>query len=115
VDDSENDVILMNYALKDLIATLYTKRVDDLNNLKEQLEKERWDVIIVDNSLPNLFLLDALHLIRKLNLKVPIVCISGVDIEETRKICAKYHSEAFVLKDDLKKFSSVVKKIIERE
>ncbi|MCF2143277.1 MAG: response regulator [Candidatus Heimdallarchaeota archaeon] len=112
IDDSENDVILLSYSLKEVIKNLELKRVDDLDSLERLLKKEVWDIIIIDNTLPTLSLDEALTLLKEKEVKAPIVCVSGVDFPGSKKLCNEKIAEAFVLKDEPKKFVSTIAKIL---
>ena len=115
IDDSENDVILLSYSLKEIIQNLESHRVDDLESLKKQLKKEIWDLIIIDNILPTLSLDKAIGLLKERKIKTPIVCVSGVDFPESKKLCADKIVEAFVLKDEREKFVSTIEKILKQK
>ncbi|RLI67590.1 hypothetical protein DRO91_10030 [Candidatus Heimdallarchaeota archaeon] len=115
IDDSENDVILLSYSLKEIIQNLESHRVDDLESLKKQLKKEIWDLIIIDNILPTLSLDKAIGLLKERKIKTPIVCVSGVDFPESKKLCTDKIVEAFVLKDEREKFVSTIEKILKQK
>ncbi|NHJ48609.1 MAG: response regulator [Asgard group archaeon] len=113
VEDSENDTVLMNYHLKDLCQNLYHERVETREELQDKLCDKTWDIIIIDNSLPQLTAIDTIKIINELNVEVPMICVSGSEMFDVKDKCLNAGAKAFILKNDSKEFTKVVENILQ--
>lgn len=100
VDDSEDDARLLVRQLKRSGLEPETMRVDSAPLLREALAKT-WDVIICDYHMPGFGALDALDIIGKTGVDVPVIVVSGVIGEEAATACMRNGAHDFVLKDNL--------------
>ncbi|MBK5113508.1 MAG: response regulator [Candidatus Heimdallarchaeota archaeon] len=114
IEDSENDAVLMTHHLKDLCQNIYFKRVESRSELTKELKKEKWDIIIIDNALPAMSALEAIELIKKKRVEIPMICVSGSEMYGIKDQCINAGAEAFVLKDNSVEFIKTVEEILEQ-
>ncbi|MHA1212364.1 MAG: response regulator [Candidatus Heimdallarchaeota archaeon] len=112
IEDSENDTLLMNLALKDLCQNIHSERADNKAELKKMLKKDVWDVIVIDNALPQMTAIEAINLIKSLNIITPLICVSGSDIMSAKEQCLEAGVEVFILKENLKEFVEQIELIL---
>jgi len=83
VEDSQDDVSLLVRALERYGFELDYRRVESLPALKEALQKESWDVILIDYMLPSFTGLDAISAIEASSQRPGMVIVSGTISEDT--------------------------------
>jgi CheY-like chemotaxis protein len=114
VEDSENDTILMNHMLKDICQNIHYERIDSKEDLIERIKGEKWDMIIIDNALPQFTALEAIEIIKEFKVKVPMICVSGSEMFDVKDKCLDAGADAFLLKDDSETFVKTVEEILQR-
>ncbi|NPE08124.1 MAG: response regulator [Asgard group archaeon] len=114
IEDSENDAVLMTHHLKSICQNIQYNRVESKPELGEILKKENWDVIIIDNALPSMTALDAISLIKKKEVDIPMVCVSGSGMFDIKDQCIEAGAKAFILKDNSKEFVKVIEEILKQ-
>ena len=113
VEDSEDDVILITYYIKQRCNNLFHKRIETRDDLLLELtQDETWDLIVCDNSLPQLTGLEAIKIIREKHKEIPIVAVSGSNLGANLKEILKAGATAIITKDDLEKIAEVICEII---
>ena len=116
IEDSENDALLIIRNLTKAFPDLCYKQVDSKNDFFELMEKEKdWDLVITDKSLPQFSGKEVIEYIRKRGLPIPIICVSGTDIDDNKNQCEDLGADAFVLKDDFEKLSTVAKELVKKD
>ena len=88
--------------------------MESKSELTKILKKEKWDVIIIDNALPTMTALDAINLIKKKGVDVPMICVSGTEMYDIKDQCIDAGAEAFILKDNSEEFVRAVEEILEK-
>ena len=92
------------------------RNVDTCSITDIQLDKEDIeDIRITDMNKLSEMPAVALKVIKERKIKTPIVCVSGVDFPESKKLCTDKIVEAFVLKDEREKFVSTIEKILKQK
>jgi two-component system, cell cycle sensor histidine kinase and response regulator CckA len=86
------------------------QRVDTPVAMRATLEKQVWDVVICDFSLPNFCGADALLLLRGRNLDVPFIYISGMIGEEIAVAALKQGAHDYVMKGSLKRLLPAIER-----
>ena len=81
-EDSEDDVLLIVRELKRGGYDPTYERVATAAAMAAALERERWDLVIGDHSMPHFSGTAALALVRGRGLDVPFICVSGTISEE---------------------------------
>src|ERR1051325_7882775 len=68
---------LPNHQLKTCGYTPFVERVGCQDTMRRALERDPWDIVLTDHALPRFSGLDALGLLRKMELQIPVVSITG--------------------------------------
>src|SRR5678810_777946 len=77
VEDSERDSALITRSLERAGYTHVSARVDTAAAMQSALAAREWDVILCDYSMPRFSALEALTLLKKTELDLPFIIISG--------------------------------------
>ena len=77
VDDSENDTLLLIHELRRGDYAPTYERVDLLESMKAALDKQPWDLVLCDYTMPNFGGTDALLLLRDKDPNLPFIYVSG--------------------------------------
>jgi len=113
IEDNEDDMILINHTLKEICQDIYHQRVDNKYDLAYLLESEKWDIIVIDNSLPQMTSLEAINLIKDREIEIPMICVSGSDFFDLKDQCMEAGAQAFILKKNLDDIVETIMKIIQ--
>jgi signal transduction histidine kinase len=101
VEDSVVDATLILRMLRRSYPELHSERVDEAASMRAALTTGSWDVILSDWSLPNFSGLDALALMKEMQLDIPFIVISGTLGEELAVEVMRAGARGHVLKDKL--------------
>ena len=77
IEDSEDDAALLLRELRRGNFDLQFERVEESAALESAFEKQNWDLIISDFSLPHFSGTDALRLLRSKGCEKPFIFVSG--------------------------------------
>jgi CheY-like chemotaxis protein len=77
VEDSEDDAALLLRELQRGGYDVAHERVDSPDALISALERQKWDLVVSDHSMPHFTGIDALHILRSKGLRVPFIFVSG--------------------------------------
>jgi two-component system cell cycle sensor histidine kinase/response regulator CckA len=114
VEDSEPDAELLLRELGRAGHAVVCRRVETLEALREALLVEVWDVIISDFSLPTFDGLEALALVRELELELPFIMLSGTMGEETAVTAMRAGVSDYVVKSNLRLVVPAVERALRR-
>ncbi|MGE5432632.1 MAG: sensor histidine kinase [Syntrophomonadaceae bacterium] len=101
IEDNEDDAELLKLKLKKSGLNIYTETVMDGEAMTAALDKQPWDAIISDFQLPSFNALAALELVKKRNLDIPFIIVSGTIGEETAVKAMKAGAHDYVMKGNL--------------
>jgi two-component system, cell cycle sensor histidine kinase and response regulator CckA len=110
IEDSDEDTELVIRELRRGGYDVSFHRVDTPEAMSATLEKQPWDVVICDFSLPNFCGAEALRLLRGRNLDVPFIYISGMIGEETAVAALKQGAHDYVMKGSLKRLLPAIQR-----
>lgn len=113
VEDIENDAVLMTHHLKSICQDIQYMRVESKKELKSILKKEDWDIIIIDNALPQLSAIEAIKLIKEMDIDKPMICVSGTEMLDVQDSCLKEGAIAFLTKSDKVGLVKTVEEILQ--
>jgi len=89
IDDSSNDIEVVTNRLRDAGHAVRTERVEDDEDLREALSRQRWDMVLAKPQIPDFSALDALQIVNDRELDLPlVVLVNQVDEEEIAPILA---------------------------
>ena len=100
-EDSEDDVLLLVRQLKKNGYNPTSHQVDTAEAMRKAFEKETWDVILCDNSMPGFSPFDALDLYSEKRLKVPFIIVTGAIAHEDAVVIMDAGAHDYILKSDL--------------
>ena len=110
IEDNEDDAALLALYLKNCGFDPKWQRVDTENSLAEAVEDRRWDLVLCDLSMPRLTPFRAVDCVRRVNPDIPIIIVTGDLIEDTAVKLIQYGIQDIVLKDDLPRLKTVIKR-----
>jgi signal transduction histidine kinase len=101
VEDSEPDTLLLLRALQRGGFQTIHARVATARELRTALQKDPWDLILVDHAMPNFSAPEALALVKRAGLDIPFIIVSG-HIEEDMAVSAmQAGAHDYIMKDRL--------------
>jgi CheY-like chemotaxis protein len=110
IDDSELDSLL---AIRHLSHGGYAptlRREEDEVGTRAALSEQKWDVLFCDSSMPGFGASKALELLRKMNLEIPLIVVSGSTGEEAAAAAIRLGAVDWVSKRDLSRLVPVVER-----
>src|SRR6267378_4785445 len=110
VEDSEDDARLLVRELKRGGYELTQEQVDTAPAMQAALDRQVWDLVIGDFSMPNFTGLEALSLLRGRGLDVPYICVSGTISEELAVAAMKAGANDWVTKGQLKRLLPAIER-----
>lgn len=110
VEDSEDDAILLERALRRSGFDPQSLRVDTPEDMQAQLDQGGWDVIVADYSMPRFSGLAALALAQQSGLDLPFLIVSGNIGEEVAVAAMKAGAHDYVMKESLARLGAAVRR-----
>jgi PAS domain S-box-containing protein len=110
VEDSEDDVLLMIRALKQGGYDPVYEQLEDALSMRKALEKESWDIILCDYSMPQFNGLAAIALLKETGIDIPLIIVSGAIGEETAVECMRQGAQDYVMKGNLSRLVPAVER-----
>src|SRR6185503_5376572 len=108
VEDSEDDALLLLRELKRGGYEPTHERVATEAGLAAALDRQSWDLVIGDHSMPGFSGIAALVLVRGRGLDVPFICVSGTITEDMAVAAMKAGASDWVSKSQLKRLVPAV-------
>ena len=110
VEDSEDDAILVKKHLEKAGYDPALERVENAASMAAALDREPWDLVISDYSVPGFNTLAALSVVRGKQLDVPFIIVSGTIGEETAVAAMKAGAHDYVMKGNLARLVPAVER-----
>jgi len=110
VEDSEDDCLLVVYALRQAGLVCDHIRIHTAASFREALHSQEWDVIISDYNLPEFSAPKALEILNEAKLDIPFIVISGTVGEETVAKLMKSGARDCVMKDHLARLPGAIER-----
>jgi two-component system cell cycle sensor histidine kinase/response regulator CckA len=115
IEDSEDDAALILRVLRQGDYDVNSERVEAAAALESVLEKEKWDLVISDFSLPHFSGLDALKLLRSRGFEKPFLFVSGTIGEETAVAALKDGAQDYLMKTNLGRLVPAVQRALRED
>ncbi|HCX01528.1 MAG TPA: hypothetical protein DHO02_03810, partial [Syntrophaceae bacterium] len=115
VEDSEDDALLLTRALKKNGYEPKVERVQTARDMSRVLENAPWDIILCDYHLPGFSGFEAIDLLKKTNLDIPLIIVSGAIGEETALDCIHRGASDYIMKGNLARLSMAVQRELEEK
>jgi signal transduction histidine kinase len=110
VEDSEDDAALILRELRRGGYDVNHERVQTSAALESALDRQKWDLVISDHSMPHFTGIDALHILRSKGLRMPFIFVSGTIGEETAVSALKDGAQDYLMKTNLKRLVPAVQR-----
>ncbi len=110
VEDSEDDMLLMLRELRRGGYTLDYIRVDTPAAMKAALDRQEWDIVIADYTLPAFSAPDALKLLQSQELDLPFIIVSGTIGEDVAVAAMKAGAHDYIIKGNLARLVPAVER-----
>jgi hypothetical protein len=110
IEDTEADFLLLQRFLKKQLPPFRSRRVMSNPELEAALAEESWDIVLSDFSVPGMDFLKSLDLIHENVSNLPVILVSGSLGEEQAVTLIKQGVWDFVLKDNLVRLASAIKR-----
>ena len=98
IEDSEDDAYLLLREIQHSGYQVEWERVETAEAMQSALMRQKWDLIICDFSLPSFNAPNALALLKKLNIDLPFIIVSGTIGEESAVNALKAGAHDFIIK-----------------
>ncbi|MBI1767608.1 MAG: response regulator [Bacteroidetes bacterium] len=120
LEDSPDDVELMEHELKEAGMQFISRRVDNKNQFIKEVVDFQPDIVLADYSLTMFNGMQAFRMLKEENLIVPFILVTGVLSEKLALDCLKEGVDDFILKSSFKRLpaaiiSAIRKKEMEEE
>lgn len=112
IEDSEDDTALLVRELRRASYDVTHERVDTPAAMSSALNKEKWDLIISDHSMPHFSGAAALKLLRQTESDVPFIFVSGTMGEEAAVAALKDGAQDYVMKTNLRRLVPAVQRAL---
>ncbi|MDO8413759.1 MAG: diguanylate cyclase, partial [Gallionellaceae bacterium] len=101
LEDSPDDAELIVLALEDGGYTPVWERVDSAQAMRLALDRQAWDIIIADHSMPHFSVPKALELLKERGNHIPLIMVSGAVGDETAARIMRAGARDFIAKSNL--------------
>lgn len=103
IEDSQDDALLLIRELNQGGYQPEYERVDTSDAMNSALETGKWDLIISDYIMPHFDGLEALKLLKKKDIDIPFILVSGRIGEDVAVDAMKAGAQDYVRKDDMRR------------
>ncbi|MBV9388616.1 MAG: response regulator [Chroococcidiopsidaceae cyanobacterium CP_BM_ER_R8_30] len=110
VEDLEDDMLLMLRELRHGGYTLDYVRVETAEEMQATLDRQMWDIVIADYTLPEFSAPAALKLLQHQQQDLPFIIVSGTIEEETAVAAMKAGAHDFITKSNLARLLPAVER-----
>ena len=110
IEDSENDALLLLRELRKGGYQPEYKRVDTEIAMIEALEKDKWDIIISDYSMPQFNGIAALKISQKYKPDLPFIIVSGTIGEDVAVEAMKAGAHDYLMKGNLERLTPAIER-----
>lgn len=110
VDDSDDDTLLLVLELqRNGFETKY-RRVDTAPDMRDALQREIWDVILADYTMPQFSAMAALSIVQASGLDLPFIVVSGNIGEDIAVGAMKAGAHDYIMKNSLKRLVPAIER-----
>lgn len=113
VEDSADDTMLLVRELRRGGYDVTFERVDTAAAMNEALDRNVWDLVVCDYSMPHFSGSDALRLLRAKGTDLPFIFLSGTIGEDTAVAALKQGAQDYLMKNNLKRLVPAIQRELE--
>ena len=110
LEDSEDDAELILRALRRSGYEPVHRRAESSEQMRAALEEDEWEIVVSDHDMPRFSALAALELLRKAQIDVPFIIVSGAIGEETAVEAMAAGAGDYVMKDNLRRLVPAIER-----
>lgn len=115
IEDSEDDALLLTRALKKNGYEPKVERVQTARDMTRALENSMWNIILCDYHMPAFSGVEAIDLLKKTGLDIPLIIVSGAIGEETALDCIHRGASDYIMKGNLTRLGMAVERELEEK
>ncbi len=115
IEDVVHDAEFIEAELKESGLRFRARRLCNRQDFLAALREFHPDIILSDFTLPTFDALQALQLLRKLNLEIPFILVTGTRSEEVAVECIREGADDYILKASLKRLPTSIKNAIQKK
>ena len=112
IEDSKDDAALIMHELKRNGYEVMSERVDTQKTMEDALDRQEWDVIIADYSIPQFDTMKAFKLIQERNGDLPFILVSGVIGEDVAVEAMKLGVHDYIMKANMARLGHAVERAL---
>ena len=112
LEDNPADAEIVNVALKSGLAGFQIEHVKTEQSFVSALERNGFDLILADYSMPGFDGLSALEMVRERHPEIPYILVSGSVGEEIAVECLKRGAKDYILKDRISRLVPAVQRAL---
>lgn len=112
VEDSEDDAALLLRELRKHLSDPIVQRVDTESAMLKALEKQSWDIVLSDYSMPEFSAPRALQVLQQSGFDVPFIIVSGNIGEDSAVEAMKAGAHDYIMKDNLRRLLPAISREI---
>jgi PAS domain S-box-containing protein len=113
IEDSEDDLLLTIRELKKGGYKPVYERVQTAAAMKKALKEKQWDIILCDYKMPKFNAPSASAVLKKANIDIPIIVLTGAIGEETAAECMRLGAQDYILKGNLSRLCPAIARELE--
>lgn len=110
VEDSEDDTALLLHELKRGSFEPTYERVDSLDGMTSAIDRQTWDIVFADYTMPRFTAITALTLLKERGLDLPFIIVSHSMGEDTAVAAIKAGARDCIIKGDLKRLIPAIER-----
>ncbi len=110
IEDSEDDALLMLHRFREAGYRPAHQRVADAASMRASLERQSWDAVLSDHSMPGFDAFSALRTIQELRLDLPFIIVSGHMNEQTAVAAMRAGAHDYLSKNQLERLVPAVER-----
>jgi len=110
VEDVEDDAELLVQELRSKGYDSLFERVDTQKAMMDALDRQTWDIVVCDYSMPGFNAISALELKNRIQQDMPFILVSGTIGEEDAVAAMKAGADDYIMKDNLARFVPAVQR-----
>ena len=115
IEDSEDDALLLTRTLKKNGYEPKVERVQTARDMSRALENAPWHIILCDYHMPAFSGVEAIDLLKKTGLDIPLIIVSGAIGEETALDCIHRGASDYIMKGNLTRLGMAVQRELEEK
>jgi DNA-binding NtrC family response regulator len=108
VNDSEDKIQLIIRELKKGGYNPVYERVETADAMKKNIEEKQLDIILCDYEMPKFNAPAAITVLKKANIDIPIIIVSGTIGEETAIECMRLGAQDYIMKGNLSRLGPAI-------